>query len=82
MHRFKSFTTKRYSEGVKKYGWKPFPGRLWQRNYYERVIRDETELLEMREYILHNPAKWDMDRENPCAAPEPAGDVCARLYGS
>ena len=38
---------------------------LWQRNYYERVIRNDDELTRAREYILNNPAKWEMDAENP-----------------
>lgn len=38
---------------------------VWQRNYYEHVIRDETELDHIREYIVNNPLKWDLDRENP-----------------
>lgn len=38
---------------------------LWQRNYYERVIRDETELNAIREYILNNPLGWITDSENP-----------------
>ena len=33
----------------------------WQRNYYERVIRDERELLALREYIATNPARWADD---------------------
>ena len=39
--------------------------KLWQRNYYERVIRGEKELFEMRQYIINNPANWEMD-ENYC----------------
>jgi len=38
---------------------------LWQRNYYERVIRNETELNGFRDYIIHNPLKWEDDTENP-----------------
>jgi len=38
---------------------------LWQRNYYEHVIRDEDELHRIREYILINPLRWELDRENP-----------------
>ena len=38
---------------------------LWQRNYYERVIRNETELHGLRDYIIHNPLKWADDAENP-----------------
>jgi putative transposase len=42
------------------------PGeRLWQRGYYERVIRNEQELNRFRNYILENPLKWHLDRENP-----------------
>jgi len=34
---------------------------VWQRNYYERVIRDDDELHALREYIMNNPAKWQED---------------------
>lgn len=37
----------------------------WQRNYYERVVRNENELNQIREYIQNNPLKWELDRENP-----------------
>jgi REP element-mobilizing transposase RayT len=39
--------------------------KLWQRNYYERVIRNEDELRLTREYIRNNPLKWRLDHENP-----------------
>ena len=38
---------------------------LWQRNYYERVVRDDDELNRIREYIALNPARWASDGENP-----------------
>ena len=38
---------------------------VWQRNYYEHVIRNEKELSKIREYITNNPLKWQLDRENP-----------------
>ncbi len=38
---------------------------VWQRNYYERVIRNEAELLRVREYIASNPLQWALDAENP-----------------
>ena len=38
---------------------------VWQRNYYEHVIRNEDELDHIREYIIHNPKKWEFDRDNP-----------------
>ncbi|MEW6571733.1 MAG: transposase [Nitrospirota bacterium] len=34
---------------------------VWQRNYYDRIIRNETELNKMREYILNNPLNWETD---------------------
>ncbi len=36
---------------------------LWQRNYYDRIIRDAEELDHIRQYILSNPAMWEMDQE-------------------
>jgi REP element-mobilizing transposase RayT len=38
---------------------------MWQRNYFERVIRNEHELARAREYIVSNPLKWALDTENP-----------------
>lgn len=38
---------------------------IWQRNYFERVIRNERELNGIREYIEKNPQRWSLDRENP-----------------
>jgi REP element-mobilizing transposase RayT len=35
---------------------------LWQRGYYERIIRSESELLQIREYIAGNPVRWRMKR--------------------
>jgi len=65
VHRFKTMTTKRYVDGVKQNGWPWFDGKLWQRNYWEHIIRNEHELNRVREYITNNPAKWDMDHQNP-----------------
>ncbi len=38
---------------------------VWQRNYYEHIIRDEGDLNRIREYIEGNPARWADDAENP-----------------
>ena len=38
---------------------------VWQRNYYERVIRSECDRDDVRKYILENLAKWSKDPENP-----------------
>ncbi len=71
---FKTMTTNEYIRGVKQLGWTAFAGRLWQRNYYEHIIRNEESLNRIRQYILDNPAQWAFDRENPSAtAPEPEG---------
>jgi putative transposase len=59
---FKSFTTARYRVGVRDNNWPPFPGRLWQRNYWERIIRNERELEAIRRYIWNNPANWKKDK--------------------
>ena len=49
------------------------PGaRIWQRNYYERVIRSEAELAGVREYIRLNPFEWQLDSENPDRTADPA----------
>jgi len=62
---FKTMTTNEYMRGVKTRSWTPFAGRLWQRNYYEHIVRCENELTRIREYIANNPLQWEMDRENP-----------------
>ncbi len=41
--------------------------RVWQRNYYERIIRDERALNAIRRYIIANPMRWSLDRHNPHA---------------
>ena len=38
---------------------------VWQSNYYEHIIRDENDLHRIREYIINNPLKWDLDKDNP-----------------
>ncbi len=38
---------------------------VWQRNYYEHIIRNEYELNRIREYIINNPLQWDNDENNP-----------------
>jgi REP element-mobilizing transposase RayT len=44
-------------------------GKLWQRNYYEHVIRNEDELNHIRQYIAENPTNWRKDKENPNLQP-------------
>jgi len=57
---FKSVTTRRINRV------RHSPGlRVWQRNYYERIIRNERELNAIRQYIHDNPSRWADDEENP-----------------
>jgi REP element-mobilizing transposase RayT len=38
---------------------------IWQRNYYEHVVRDEEDLIRLQEYIVQNPQKWELDQLHP-----------------
>ncbi len=67
---FKTMTTNEYIRGVKQLGWKPFNGKLWQRDFYERILRNETELERITRYIESNPARWADDGENPSRQPK------------
>jgi putative transposase len=40
-------------------------GRVWQRNYYERIIRNEAALQKIRAYIINNPLQWELDQLHP-----------------
>jgi REP element-mobilizing transposase RayT len=63
--RFKSLTTHRYIDGVKMNKWQRFDKRLWQRNYYEHVVRNEIEHQAIADYIFCNPQNWEKDSEYP-----------------
>ncbi len=43
---------------------------VYQRNYYDRIIRNDDELNRVREYIIMNPLKWEFDKENPVGEPD------------
>ncbi len=66
---FKSRSTLAYIRGVRQAGWPRFHRRVWQRNYWERVIRDEHELDLARRYIIENPLRWHLDRMHPDRRP-------------
>jgi REP element-mobilizing transposase RayT len=56
---FKTFSARRINE------LRMSPGQpVWQRSYYDHVIRDEESLERIRDYIFTNPLRWSMDREN------------------
>jgi putative transposase len=52
---FKTRTTNAYILGVKSFAWKSFDKHVWQRSFYDHVIRYENELNKIREYIRTNP---------------------------
>jgi putative transposase len=56
---FKSFSARRINE------MQNTPSQpVWQRGYYDHIIRDDRSLARIREYIAHNPQRWQMDKEN------------------
>ncbi len=61
---FKSIVTCKYIDGVNNKNWIPFNKRLWQRNYYERIVRNDLELQNIQQYIENNPANWQADPLN------------------
>jgi REP element-mobilizing transposase RayT len=58
-------STNEYIRGVRDLGWPQFNGKLWQRDYFEHIVRDEDSLDRIRSYIRDNPLRWSLDRENP-----------------
>lgn len=58
--RFKMTSSKRINQ------FRGTPGAtVWQRNYWERVIRNEIELNALRDYIANNPLQWHLDTLHP-----------------
>jgi REP element-mobilizing transposase RayT len=57
----KSITTNRYIHGVRDRGWPRFEEHVWQRNYYDHIVRNDADLDRIRLYIEHNPANWVTD---------------------
>ena len=60
MRAFKSFSSRRVNV------LRGNPGQsLWQRGYYEHIVRGEESLTSLRKYIEENPIRWALDQENP-----------------
>ena len=55
---FKSLTTNAFICGVKQNNWQAFEGKVWQRNFYEHIIRDRQDYLNTVDYILNNSKNW------------------------
>jgi len=62
---FKTMSTNEYIRNVKSNNWQRFDQKLFQRNYYEHIIRDEKSYVTIANYIINNPKKWDNDSFNP-----------------
>lgn len=43
---------------------------VWQRNFYDHMMRNERDLLRIQQYIIDNPARWAFDRDNPRGSPD------------
>ncbi|MBI1747198.1 MAG: transposase [Acidobacteria bacterium] len=72
---FKSVSTKRIrAAGVHDFAWQP--------RFYDRIIRDEKALAEIRAYILNNPNVWEEDEENPAKRAAPIRPDRASLLTS
>ena len=56
---YKSQVTRRINNLCKQLG-----ASVWQRGYWDRIVRNETELNRIRQYIIDNPSRWDEDRDN------------------
>jgi REP-associated tyrosine transposase len=65
---FKTASTNRINKSVAV----PFDS-VWQRNYFEHIVRNEEEFVLIRKYIHDNPRRWAWDRENNLVKPRTAG---------
>lgn len=59
---FQSIVSVEYIRGVKNLGWEPFNGKLWQRNYWEHIIRNKQSYENITQYIKNNPVNWGIDK--------------------
>jgi len=65
VRQFKTFSARRINQR------RGAPGMpVWQRNYYEHIIRNDSSLNQIQKYILENPRRWHLDRENPAVVGE------------
>ena len=62
IRKIKSFTATNYKNGIELQNWAPFHEKLWQRNYYEIIIKNRDSLHRIRKYILENPSNWNDPR--------------------
>ncbi|MCY3620165.1 MAG: transposase [Gammaproteobacteria bacterium] len=62
---FKSITAREYRTGASAGRWPTMPNGLWQRGYFDHVVRDEADEARIIDYINANPANWVTDPDNP-----------------
>ena len=62
---FKLIVNNNYITGVNIKNWQPFDQRLWQRNYYEHIVKDDFGLQKIQTYIQNNPFTWHTDSLHP-----------------
>jgi REP-associated tyrosine transposase len=65
VRRFKTMTTRLYGEMARDRPWPAPRPHLWQRNYYEHIVRNDRSRDRIVRYIAANPSRWAFDRENP-----------------
>ena len=51
---FKVFSTKLFSREI-------FDNRFWQKNFYDHIVRNDEDLMNIRKYISNNPKRWYLD---------------------
>lgn len=64
MRWFKTMTTNEYIKEVKNGNLKPFDKKLWQKSYFDHIIRGEQDYLEIWQYIENNPLKYQLNKNN------------------
>jgi REP element-mobilizing transposase RayT len=60
IRQFKTFSACRINDIRKTRG-----AKIWQRNYYEHIIRNEHDYNRIQKYIIENPLKWNIDKKYP-----------------
>ncbi|MCA9833069.1 MAG: transposase [Thermomicrobiales bacterium] len=57
----KTTTHRRFGDGVKRLGWKPYSGKVWQSSFHDHIVRNERELGILRDYVANNVYRWGED---------------------
>lgn len=64
MRQFKAITSRQYRKGVEAKGWAAFDMRLWQRSFYDVIIRNQRMFDFVNNYVTVNPERWIYDKMN------------------